>query len=181
MVILIGPPGAGKSMQAKLLKERGAAHWISVGRLLREHLQGEQHDRLDKGELIEDEVVTALLVKTLNDIQDSDLAVLDGFPRRDSQIEWLFTEANPRKLDGVILLEADRNVLVARLLKRGRDDDTEATINERIDIFYKEIQPILEHFEAREVPIHKIDGNGSIEEVYQLVHSALKGLGVDRI
>jgi len=181
MVVFIGPPGAGKSLQASMLEERGAAHWISVGQLLRENLKGSEQDKLDKGIIIDDKTTIKVIKERLATIHDSDLVILDGFPRHETQTRWLVSDDNPRKLDGVVLLTLDREHIIERLLKRDRADDKRDVIEDRIKIFNDDIGPIIEDFKKLNVKVIKIDSNGSIEEVYKKVHAALRELGVERL
>jgi len=181
MVVFIGPPGAGKSLQASLLEERGAAHWISVGKLFRENLTGEELKKLDEGVIMPDATTIALIKEKLSTIHDSELVILDGFPRRETQTEWLISDDSPRKLDGVILLTLDPKHIMDRLLKRGRADDKEEVIKDRIKLFNDDIGPIIDDFKNFGVKVREIDSNGPIEEVYEKIHTALRELGVERL
>ena len=114
MVIIIGPPGAGKSVQASLLEKNGVAKWLSTSKLLRENQTDEEEIR-NKGELIDLSVTGRILREAMLDIDDSQFAVIDGFPRTDEQVEWLFSDSNPRELDGVIYIDLAEEEAIARL------------------------------------------------------------------
>lgn len=178
--MITGAPGAGKSVQAEMLQDRGIATWLSTGKLLREVLTGEQKESQAKGNLIDDSVTIKVLVDRLSEIDDSEFVVLDGFPRRDAQVEWLFTDENPRELDGVIYIDLPEEVAIERLHLRKREDDTDEIIQNRYNIFHEENQPILDHLERKNVKIERVDGDGTVDEVYDRVHEAVHKLSGHR-
>ena len=91
--------------------------------------------------------------------------ILDGYPRDKEQAEYV-TENMANKIDGAIILEVPKSELYERLALRGRDDDKEkSSIDRRFEIFEQNIQTILPLLEAKNIPIERVDGTGSIEEV----------------
>ena len=91
--------------------------------------------------------------------------ILDGYPRSKFQAEWMMDHM-PEKIDGAIILEVPKEELYDRLALRGRDDDKEKeSIDRRFEIFEQNISEILPMLEARNIPIERVDGVGSIEEV----------------
>lgn len=176
MIIFIGPPGAGKSLQASLVEERGAAKWISVGKALRASLSGELKEKMDEGELLDDATVTGVISEAVHAVPVEQKILLDGFPRKESQLDWLFTPDNPRQVIGVLNIELPDEEIMNRLSKRGRVDDDPETISHRIQLYKEEINPILEHFENLHVPVIQVDGVGEIEEVYKRIQFAIETL-----
>jgi len=98
--------------------------------------------------------------------------LLDGFPRTVPQAEWLggVLHENSHDLDAVLLLEAPDEVLLERMLARGRADDTTEAITRRLALYHSETTPLLEHYAKILVAV---DGVGAVEEVQQRALSAL--------
>lgn len=165
MLLIIGPTGVGKSEQTELMEQQGLIHWISIGKLLRKYLVGDEKARLDRGELISDSVVIDLIKKELASYNDEKPVVLDGFPRSMEQVDWLFSNDNPDRPTVAVWLEAKREILYERLLKRKRLDDKSDIINHRLDIYETEIGPIVARLTGYGLPIIKIDSNRTISEV----------------
>jgi adenylate kinase len=158
------------------LEKDGIARWLSMGRLLREKLSNESRKEQKDGDLIDDKITTGILAEALGGIDNSKLVVLDGFPRRDSQSEWLFSDKNPRRVDGVIYIDLPEEVAIERLRLRHREDDNEVVIKHRYEIFHRENGPILSHFKNRGIAIEKVDGDDSIEVVHQRIVAAVNKL-----
>lgn len=178
MILFIGPTGVGKSEQASLLEAQGLAHWVSTGKLLREFLVGEDKAKLDQGELVPSSTVTQLIKSEMQKQNDSKPIILDGFPRRVEQVDWLFSNDNQYKPTVAVWLEAERSVLFDRLIKRQRVDDQPDIINHRLDLYKNEIAPIVSRMEENNLPIIKIDSNRTVAEVNQDIVSKLKEMGL---
>jgi len=181
MIVITGAPGAGKSIQSALLEKNNVAKWLSVGKLLRAKLPPSQRKLQKKGDLIDDAVVTGTIKESLKGISRRQFVILDGFPRRDSQVKWLFSNDNPRKLDGVIYIDVPEDEAIKRLLARGREDDTKATIKHRYDIFHAENRAIMRDFAKRGVQVESVDGTGSIEQVHKRIAAAVRKLSGHRV
>jgi adenylate kinase len=158
-LLLIGAPGAGKGTQAELLAERfGIAH-ISSGDLLRQHVMDQTSlgqiakKYVDNGDLVPDGVVMDMLRKPVVAAAESGGYVLDGFPRTVEQAEASFAVARPLgvEVQAAVHLDVAREELVRRLLARRRgSDDTEAIIENRLQVYLDKTVPLLEYYAGRE-------------------------------
>lgn len=183
VVLLMGPPGAGKGTQADLLAERRELTKLSTGDMLRSHVRrGTELGReakaiMDAGDLVPDAIIIGMVESEIERL-DPLRVLLDGFPRTRGQAEELDDLLAPRgaAIDAVVALEVDDDELVDRLVKRareqGRTDDNEDTIRARMKVYRKETQPLLEFYEGRG-QLHRVDGMGSVEDVYRRIEEAL--------
>jgi adenylate kinase len=175
----VGPPGAGKGTQATALSEKLRIPHISTGDLFRKHIAeetelGQQVKHiLDSGKLVPDEVTNQMLIERLRQTDTNEGFVLDGFPRNIGQAEVLAKELgeSDQKLDAVVQLEVDEDVLVRRLLARGRSDDSEDVIRHRLHVYQSETAPLLDFYRDRLVTV---DGVGEVDEVTERVLAALR-------
>ena len=169
-VVVLGPPGAGKGTQCKLLAAtRGLLH-LSTGDLLRaevaaESTLGQQVKAvLDRGDLVSDDLVLAIVRSRLAVHQEGWL--LDGFPRNSTQaamLDDLLADLG-QPLQVALQLQVPEEELVARLLSRGRADDNEAVVRKRLQIYARQTEPISVHYQARGL-LKRVDGLGSVQEV----------------
>jgi adenylate kinase len=177
-IVLVGPPGAGKGTQAKLLQEALGLPQVSTGDLFRFNLKNETElgklaqAYMDRGELVPDEVTVAMVKDRLSQADCANGAILDGFPRTLAQAEALdelLAELNGR-ITIVPSIEVPQDVLVDRLLKRarleGRADDNEETIRTRMRVYENQTRPLLDYY-GRKGLVAAVDGQQSIEEVQQ--------------
>ncbi|PXY17174.1 adenylate kinase [Prauserella coralliicola] len=177
-VVLVGPPGAGKGTQAVALSERLRVPHISTGDLFRAHVGeqtplGQEAKRyLDSGDLVPDSVTNEMVRERLADPDTKAGFLLDGFPRNTKQAEVLgeMLAESDTALDAVIELQVPEDVLVERLLGRGRADDTEEVIRRRQQVYRSETAPLLEFYADILVTV---DGVGDIDEVSSRVLDAL--------
>lgn len=169
-LVLVGPPGAGKGTQAVRLAERLDVPHISSGDLFRANLQertelGLAAQRyMDAGELVPDEVTVGMLRERLAEDDVEKGFILDGFPRTAAQadaLDELLRDAG-NELDAVVSLEVPEDVLVQRLLARGRTDDTEDVIRRRQEVYREETSPLLEHYSEQLVTV---DAVGEVAEI----------------
>ena len=151
-LLFLGAPGAGKGTQAALLGQTYSYLHLSTGELLRKEIEmntllGNQvKDIINRGELVSDELVLKIVKQNLN--QDNKGWILDGYPRNVSQADSLnkvLIEIN-QPLDLVFYLDIREEVLIKRLLLRGREDDTEDTIRTRVNIYKKTTEPLIQYF-----------------------------------
>lgn len=177
-LVLLGPPGAGKGTQAVgLCKAKGLLH-LSTGDLLRAAVAaGTEVGRrakgyMDKGELVPDDVVFALLREKLHGPEAGRGFLLDGFPRNVAQARTLERELGARGLTRVVHLRLDDEEIVARLLKRGRPDDTEPVIRNRLKVYRAETQPLIQHYERQGLLV-TIHADGSVDDVARRLAAAL--------
>lgn len=181
-LIIFGPPGAGKGTQAKnISKEYNIPH-LSTGEIFRSAIKNktplgkEVKSILDSGDLVPDEKVVALVEEELKDAKYDDGYILDGFPRTVPQAKAFddILKKKNKKLDAFIVLEVPEEELVDRILSRGegRSDDTPEKIKNRLDVYWKETQPVLNYYKKQDV-VKKIDGVGSINEIFDRIKEAL--------
>ncbi len=176
MIIFFGPAGAGKSIQGQMLAARHGWRWLSSGQLLRETSNTEILEHLNTGQLVSDEQVNELMGEALQKAKDIKHVILDGYPRKMSQAEWL-VENQPlheRIIDVVIVLEVPRSEIINRMTKRGRADDTKAAIEERLQIYRREMYPILGYFADHGVHVAHIDGTGTVGQVHDRIEAELE-------
>ena len=152
-ILFLGAPGAGKGTQAELLSQTNSYLHLSTGELLRKEIEmnttlGIQvKDIMNRGELVSDELVLKIVKQNLN--KDNKGWILDGYPRNLSQADSLnkvLIEIN-QPLDLVFYLDIPEEVLIKRLLLRGRKDDTEETIRTRINVYKKTTEPLIQYFQ----------------------------------
>lgn len=187
--LLIGPPGAGKGTQAALLSQAYSIPAISTGDIFRANVKDETalgllaKSYMDKGEYVPDEVTNDLVRDRLSHPDVARGFLLDGFPRTRDQVLELdaILAGSDRELDAVILLTADTDELVKRLLNRaqqqGRSDDTEEVIRRRQHIYLEQTQPIIEIYQSRNKVV-EIDGLGQVSEVTERILNALTAIGL---
>jgi adenylate kinase len=177
-LVLVGPPGAGKGTQAGTLSEKLGVPHISTGDLFRAHIgDGTDLGRsvqafLDEGKLVPDEVTNEMVRERLADEDTSGGFILDGFPRNIAQAEVLdkILAESGHKLDAVVSFQIDEDVVVARLLGRGRKDDNEEVIRHRQHVYRSETEPLLNYY--RDIVL-TIDAVGEVNEVTNRVLNAL--------
>ncbi|AEG83153.1 MULTISPECIES: adenylate kinase [Corynebacterium] len=177
-LVLLGPPGAGKGTQAAILSEKLGIPHISTGDLFRANIgEGtplgiEAKQYIDNGKLVPTDV-TARMVKSRLEEEDAKGGfLLDGFPRTVEQAEILegFLEEFGTKLDGVINYQVSEDVVVERMLARGRADDNEETIRTRLQVYRDETAPLIDHYGER---IIAITAEGTVEDINSRTLEAL--------
>ncbi|HEV3356057.1 MAG TPA: adenylate kinase [Pseudonocardiaceae bacterium] len=180
-LVLVGPPGAGKGTQATVLSRKLGVPHISTGDLFRAHISqrtelGVQVQRyIDSGKLVPDEVTNEMVRERLAEPDAAKGFLLDGFPRNNAQAEVLdkILGLDGHKLDAVLEFRVDEEVVVKRLLARGRTDDTEDVIRHRQEIYRSETAPLLEYYHDIVVTV---DALGEVEEITARAIEALGGL-----
>ncbi|RGE24249.1 adenylate kinase [Leucobacter sp. wl10] len=181
-LLIIGPPGAGKGTQASRIAERYGVPTISTGDIFRANIRGgtELGRRvqavIEAGELVPDSLTNEIVEDRLAQPDAANGFLLDGYPRTVDQVHALDGMIGGASLDAVVLLEADTEEVVARLLKRaeleGRADDTEAVIRHRQEVYAEQTAPLVELFSERGILV-AVDGLGSVEEVAERIASGL--------
>lgn len=174
LITLMGPTGAGKSVQGDLLAEQyGWAH-LSSGKLLRAdpHALGLMVD----GRLAPADEVERVVKEAMEKIALDRTIVLDGTPRTEHNVEWLDKELPKlgRSLKMVILIELDIETSMKRLGLRGRADDAPKAVEAKWKLFESVTKPVIAHYEQLGLLV-KVDGRGSIEEVHQQIAGVLAG------
>ena len=176
-LLIMGPPGAGKGTQAKILAKKFNLVHLSTGDILRKEIEKaselglKAQTYMNAGNLVPDEVLLEMMQSTLTELQDSGL-ILDGFPRTIPQaigLSKIFQSLN-QAIDNIINIEVDKNVLIRRLVERakksGRADDTEEVIVKRQNVYLELTAPLIEFYKNN---IINIDGDGSIDQVTERI------------
>jgi adenylate kinase len=190
VVVFLGPPGAGKGTQAERLAAEQHLLKISTGDILRDHVKrgtdlGQRvQPILDAGKLVPDDILIALIRDKLAGM-DAVRVIFDGFPRTLPQAEGLdmLLEELGAPVNAVPLLEVPDEVLISRIVERGRQagargetvrsDDTEEVARHRQEIYREQTQPLIDYYAARG-HLHRVDGVGSMDEVYTRILDGLK-------
>jgi adenylate kinase len=175
MILLFGPTGAGKSMQGQMLAVRQGWKWLSTGEMLRASTDPEVIRILKSGELVSDELTYEVFDRAIQDAVEKQYknVIVDGFPRTKDQAEWLadYMEKTNQVIDVVIVLEVPESVIMERLDKRGRMEDTPETIARRMAIYRQKMYPVLGIFAEQDMRIIHLDGTGTAGEVHDRIYA----------
>ncbi len=214
LIILLGPPGAGKGTQAEKIVQKFSLVYIATGDILRKAVKEgttlgrKAREYMDQGQLVPDNLVVEIVRDRLMEPDCSNGALLDGFPRTVDQAVFL-EQVLPDieiKVDRVLLIEVDENELIERLTGRRvcgdcganyhvkykppkvrnvcdqcggdlyqRADDSLATVTERLEVYKKQTEPLVEFYEERGL-LSRIDGNQEIDGVYDQINTVLEDL-----
>ena len=188
-LLLIGAPGAGKGTQAVMLAETFAIPAISTGDIFRYNVKNETElgklakSFMDRGEYVPDSVTNDLVRDRLSHADAEAGFLLDGYPRTAEQVVELdsMLTAAGTALDAVVLLTADTDEVVRRLLNRaieqGRADDTEDVIRRRLEVYEEQTAPLIDVYAARDLVV-TVDGLGAVNEVTARILEALAARGI---
>ena len=189
-LVFLGPPGAGKGTQAKFLAEARNLLHLSTGDMFRSAISRgtptglQAKSFMDKGQLVPDRVVDALVDERLKELDAREGFLLDGYPRNLTQVKALdaILTARGTPLTGVVYLDVPDEVLIERIRGRAeasggaRADDTEEVARERLRVYHQHTAPLVDHYESAGM-LRRIDGTHSIEEVRAVVTASLGGTG----
>lgn len=176
-LLFVGPPGAGKGTQAeRVAKELGIAH-VSTGDMFRALDESTDLGRrvkeiMESGGYVSDEIVIEMLQARIDQDDAADGYILDGFPRTVPQAEALDDFLGDDGLDAVVLFEIDTDIVVQRMLDRGRADDTEETIRTRLEVYAEQTKPLIGRYEERGL-VRRVDAEGDIDDITQRVLDTL--------
>ena len=176
-LVLFGKPGAGKGTQAAFLKTKYNLVHISTGDLFRYNIKNETElgtlakSFMDRGDLVPDQVTIDMLAAEVDRNPQAHGFIFDGFPRTESQAAALdvFLAIKEMNITATVALEADDDILVARLLERGKssgrtDDQDESKIRNRFEEYNQKTAPLKKYYEGQN-KFHSVNGIGSIEEI----------------
>lgn len=210
-IVLLGPPGVGKGTQAHRLSEVLGVPRIVTGDMLRKHVASntplgrEARGYMERGELVPDDLIIAMIQERLKEEDTREGFILDGFPRTVAQAEALEALSTP---DVVIALEASEDQLIDRLSGRRvcrrcqtiyhivhdppkregicdrcggelvhREDDTEEVIRERLRAYREETEPLVERYEGQQ-RLERVRSEGGIAAVTRMLETALRNRGL---
>lgn len=178
-LVFFGPPGAGKGTQADRFAARHHIPKISTGDMLRKAVQDETRvgqlvrATLQCGALVGDDLIISLVAERLEQPDTAKGFVLDGFPRTIPQAAALDALLADRGGVSVIALVVHADEVVRRLAVRGREDDDAFVIRERLAVYSRETEPVLEYYRRRGV-VTVLDGNRPLDEVTESIDAAIK-------
>ncbi len=177
-VIILGAPGAGKGTQsAEIVKQFDLQH-LSTGDMLRAEIAAGSELGLaaktvmDKGELVSDEIILGMVAEQIKNSKKGML--FDGFPRTAVQAEGLdeLLASLGSEISHVILLDIDNDEIVKRMLARGREDDNEETIRNRLAVFDNQTAPLIHYYQSQD-KLATVLGSGTVEEIFARIHKVL--------
>ena len=189
-IVFLGPPGAGKGTQAARITAAWGIPHIGTGDMLRAAVSkgtplGQQvQEVMARGHLVSDELMGNVVEERLGESDALDGFLLDGYPRTVPQVEILdrILESRGKALDRAVMLELALDDAVERLLNRRdedtgavRNDDREEIIRERLQVYQDVTRPLLELYKKRGL-LAKVDGTGTIDEVFGRIQAVLEGL-----
>ncbi len=185
IIVIFGAPGAGKGTQAKKIAEKFNFTHISTGDMLRNEVANKTElglkakKYMNKGELVPDNVIIAMVEKTISELKNSQGIIFDGFPRTLTQAQNLDSMLNNNKLkiSNVLYLDVPENTLINRLKKRAeienRKDDAQISVVEnRIKVYNKKTAPIIEYYNKNN-KVTKINGVGEINSIFDRISNKI--------
>ena len=187
-IILFGKPGAGKGTQAALLRDAFQLVHISTGDLFRHNIGNNTSlgalakSYMDQGDLVPDEVTIKMLEAEVDANPDAGGFIFDGFPRTAKQAEALdeFLHGKEMSIQATIALEVDEEVLIKRLLNRGKDsgradDQDEEKIRNRFEEYNNKTAPLISYYKLQN-KFHRIAGVGTVTEISEQLIALLDSL-----
>ena len=169
-LLFLGPPGAGKGTQASMISDQNPYLHLSTGELLRHEVDNKTalgiqiKEIINSGKLVDDELVLEIVKQNLALSKQG--WILDGYPRNISQADSLtkvLDELN-QPLEKVFYLNLDEEILVKRLINRGRADDSEKIIRTRLEIYKETTQPLIAYYEKLDI-LEYIDGDRDLKTI----------------
>lgn len=186
-LILLGPPGAGKGTQAKILVETYDIPQLSTGDMLRAAIKAETPLGLeakaivDRGDLVSDDIVSGIISERLDSADCANGFVLDGFPRTIAQAEALddMLDAKGLKLDAVVEIRADSEELIHRIVQRAKEsggaraDDNEEVLRKRLEVYREQTAPLVAYYRDQGL-LKSVDGMEPIESVTRSIREVIE-------
>lgn len=190
-IVLFGKPGAGKGTQAEFLKTKYSLVHISTGDVFRYNMKNDTElgklakSFINEGQLVPDSVTIDMLQAEVEKNTDANGFIFDGFPRTTAQAKALdtFLESKNMELSGTVALEANDEILIERLLERGKvsgraDDQDEAKIRNRFEEYNEKTSPLIDFYSAQE-KFHSVNGIGTIEDITARLSTVIDLLNVE--
>lgn len=188
ILILLGPPGAGKGTQATRLMDKFGFIQLSTGDMLRDAIANgtelglKAKSVMDAGELVADDIILGMIRERLVDGHRGNGVILDGFPRTIAQAEGLGAMLAELELgiDYVIEMQVDEQMLADRIVKRAaesdqvRDDDTVEVLQQRLKVYHDSTAPIIPYYREKGV-LSVVDGMQTIESVASAIDDIIGG------
>jgi adenylate kinase len=185
-LILLGPPGAGKGTQAKILVDECGIPQLSTGDILRSAIAAKTpmglaaKEVMDRGDLVSDAIVNGIVSERLDQDDCRKGFILDGFPRTIAQAEALdkMLEDKGQKLDAVVEMKADPDVLISRIIQRSREnggaraDDNEEVLRNRLAVYRDQTAPLVEYYREQGL-LKTVDGMEPVPEVTSAIRRAV--------
>jgi adenylate kinase len=181
-LIILGPPGAGKGTQSVLVAEKLGLKHLSTGEILRKavtegtELGLKAKEVMDRGNLVSDDIMIGIIKEAISAQEAKKGFILDGFPRTLEQAIQLDKIMDSLGYEGVkvINITLDDKELIRRMLGRGRKDDTEETISNRLRVYREQTAPVREHY-LKKTAVFDIYGIGTISEINSRILDLLMG------
>lgn len=187
-IVLFGKPGAGKGTQAEFLKTKYNLVHLSTGDIFRFNIKNDTElgqlakTFMDKGDLVPDEVTIKMLQSEVDKNPQAKGFLFDGFPRTNAQAEALdvFLSSKGQQITATVALEADDEILVKRLLERGKtsgrpDDQDEEKIRNRYQEYNEKTAPLMDYYKEQD-KFYPVNGIGSIEEITERLSQVIESL-----
>ena len=185
-LILLGPPGAGKGTQAKILVDAYGIPQLSTGDILRSAIAAktplgvEAKAIVDRGDLVSDAIVNGIVSERLDADDCKPGFILDGFPRTIAQAEALDTMLIDKgaKLDAVIEIKADADELVRRVIQRAKEsggaraDDNEDVLRKRLGVYQDQTAPLVAYYAGKGL-LRTVDGMAPVDQVTNAIKTAI--------
>ena len=184
-LVIFGPPGSGKGTQSEnIINKYGLVH-LSTGDLLRaeknsgSELGNKIKELIDNGNLVPDSLVEEMVKKNVTNNKEAAGFIFDGFPRTTTQAAWLdnMLAEQGQSVTQMLALDVDDDELRSRILERGKvsgraDDQDENIINNRIAVYHKQTQPVIDFYSAQ-CKFVSVDGIGSLDDVFGRISDAM--------
>ena len=181
-IVLLGAPGSGKGTQTDSIIERYGVSTVATGDLLRAEVAAgtdlgqRAKPYMDAGNLVPFDIVLGMIENAVRKLAQSNPKgfMMDGFPRDLPQAEALdkLLDKLGQPLDAVLFIDVDYEEIVKRLLGRGRADDNEDTIRNRLRVFEEKTAPLIDYYTQKGL-LHAIKGTGTVEDIGQRIRAAL--------
>lgn len=176
MILLMGPAGAGKSMQGHKLADEYGYAYISTGEVFRLLITGRRREEMLEGKLLSDAETIHVVDKVLDIVDTTGQFILDGFPRTANQVMWMLGEIAAGRFEKpvVVHLNISEEEIRSRLSKRGRIDDTDEAISMRYSLYEEQTRPVLQQMKDAGITVHEIDAIGTPLAIHNAITKALE-------